>query len=90
MFSLTITTVQLMKKEGKCNTILQNTIHMQYPCRPYILWQNVETILIKITNYQILIAMVSVTRHISIGVPRLYMVIDNVMVNPKVHLIKKK
>ena len=52
MFSLTITAVQLMKKEGKCNTILQNTINMQY-LQTFILWQNVENIFIKITNYQI-------------------------------------
>ena len=63
MFSLTITGVQLMKKEGKCNTILQNTINMQY-LQTYILWQIVENIFIKITNYQILIAMVTVTRQI--------------------------
>ena len=63
MFSLTITAVQLMKKEGKCNTILHNTINMQY-LQTYILWQNVENIFIKIINFQILIAMVTVTRHI--------------------------
>ena len=62
MFSLTITAVHLMKKEGKCNTILQNTKNIQY-LQTYILWQNVENIFIKITNYQILIAMVTVTRH---------------------------
>ena len=50
MFSLTITAVQLMKKEGKCNMIVQNTINMQYP-QTYILWQNVENIFIGITNY---------------------------------------
>ena len=63
MFSLTITVVQLMKKEGKCNTILQNTINMQY-LQTYVLWQIVENIFIKITHYQILIAMVTVTIHI--------------------------
>ena len=52
MFSLTITAGQLMKKEGKCNTILQDKINMQY-LQTYILWQNVENIFIKITNYQI-------------------------------------
>ena len=36
---------------------------MQY-LQTYILWQIVENIFIKITNYQILIGMVTVTRHI--------------------------
>ena len=63
MFSLTITAVQLMKKGGKYKTIVQKTINMQYR-QTYILWQNVENIFIKITNYQILIAMVTDTRHI--------------------------
>ena len=65
MFSLTITAGQLMKKRRKINknTISQNTINIQY-LQTYILWQIVENICIKTTNYQILIAMVTVTRHI--------------------------
>ena len=89
MFSLTITAVQLMKKEGKCYTIVQNTINMQY-LQTYILLQNVENIFIQITNYQILIAMVTVTRHIFYWCASPLYAFDNFMVHPKVHLIKKK
>ena len=43
--------------------ILQNTINIQY-LQTYILWQIVRNMFRKITNYQILIATVTVTRHI--------------------------
>ena len=88
MFSLIITAVQLMKKEGKCNTILQNTVNMQY-LQTYISWKNSENIFIKITKYQILIAMVTVTRHIFYWCASPLYAFDNIMVYPKVHLIKK-
>ena len=80
--------VQLTKKEGKCHTIIQNTINMQY-LQTYILWQNVGNIFIKITNYQILIAMVTVSRHIFYWCASPLYAFDNIMVYPKVHLIKK-
>ena len=44
-----------------------------------MLWQNVENVFIRITNYQILIAMVTLLEIFSIGVPHLYMLIDIVM-----------
>ena len=89
MFSLTITAVQLMKREEKCNTIVQNTINLQY-LQTYILWQIVENIFIKITNYQILIATVTVTRYFFYWCASPLYAFDNIMVYPKVHLIKKK